>query len=56
MPKKKEPPLSPTEQRRRFEELARKSGAKASTKELRDALRRVAGATAEKPKKPSRLK
>jgi len=42
MPKKKQPPLTPQEQRRRFEALARQAGASASSKELRDAIERVA--------------
>jgi hypothetical protein len=42
MPKKKEPPLSAEEQRKRFEELARKSGASTSSKDLRGLLERVA--------------
>jgi hypothetical protein len=42
MPKKKEPPLTPKEQRRRFEELARESGASSSPKELREVLGRIA--------------
>ena len=42
MPKKKDPPLSVAEQRRRFEELARKSGASASSKNFRHLIERVA--------------
>lgn len=41
MPKKKEAPLDPKEQKRRFEELAREAGASASAKDFRDALKRV---------------
>lgn len=49
MPKKKEPPLSAEEQRRRFEALARQSGANASSKEVKDMLERLA--KRQKPKK-----
>jgi hypothetical protein len=46
MPKKKDPPLSAAEQRRRFEALARQVGARQSAEELRKTLRKVAtGAT-----------
>jgi hypothetical protein len=50
MPKKKEPPLTPEEQRKRFEELARQAGASSSPKEdVRKALERIAR---QKPKDP----
>ncbi len=42
MPRKKEPPLSAAEQRKRFEALARETGAGTSKKELKEALERVA--------------
>jgi hypothetical protein len=48
MPKKKEPPLSPNEQRRRFEALARQAGASASSKQLREMLGRIAKSRPEK--------
>lgn len=51
MPKRKEPTLSDAEQRKRFEALARKSGATASTKEFRDTLRRIARPSDNKPTK-----
>ena len=50
MPKKKEPPLSAEEQRKRFEELARESGARTSSKDLRGTLKRVAKSDAGKAK------
>lgn len=42
MPRKKEAPLSAAEQRKRFEELARETGASTSKKEMRDVIERVA--------------
>jgi hypothetical protein len=42
MPKKKDPPLSAAEQKRRFEALAREVGARQSAEELRKNLRQVA--------------
>lgn len=42
MPKKKEPPLSAAEQRKRFEALAREVGAHQSTGTLKRVLGRVA--------------
>jgi hypothetical protein len=50
MPKKKEPPLSAEEQRKRFEELARESGARTSSKDMREALKRAAQSDAGKTK------
>jgi hypothetical protein len=44
MPKKKAPPLTPAEQRKRLEELARQAGAAASSKDLRETVRRIARA------------
>lgn len=50
MPKKKDPPLSAAEQRRRFEALARQVGAQQSAEELKKTLRRVAaGPTGRQP-------
>lgn len=42
MPKKKDPPLSAAEQRKRFEALARQIGARQSAEELKKTLRKVA--------------
>jgi hypothetical protein len=42
MPKKKEPPLSASEQRRRFEALARETGARQSSQDLKKTLGRIA--------------
>lgn len=51
MPKKKEPPLGAEEQRKRFEELAKKSGAGASTADVQAILKRIARPDGHKPKK-----
>jgi hypothetical protein len=42
MPKKKEPPLSAEEQRKRFEELAREVGAHGSARDLKKTIGRIA--------------
>ena len=41
MPKKKAPPLTPEEQRKRFEALARQAGAQGSAKQFKETLGRV---------------
>lgn len=45
MPKKKGPPLSAEEQKRRFEALAREVGARQSAEEFKKNIRRVATVT-----------
>jgi len=53
MPKKKDPPLTPEEQKRRFEATARRVGAHGSAKEFRQTLGRVLSAKVKpKPCKP----
>ena len=52
MPKKKQPPLSPEEQRKRFEALARESGARIS----KEQFRRIVGKIAVSPKRSPKLK
>jgi hypothetical protein len=42
MPKKKDPPLSAAEQRRRFEALARDVGAQGSAKQVKETLQQIA--------------
>lgn len=42
MPRKKEPPLSGAEQRRRFEQLAREAGAQGSTADFKRIVGRIA--------------
>jgi hypothetical protein len=51
MPKKKEPPLSPAEQKKRFEALAREVGARQSAEQFKKNLRKIAGATGKQPVK-----
>lgn len=41
MPRKKDPPLSPAEQRKRLEELARQVGATASAGDIKKTLSRI---------------
>jgi len=48
MPKKKDPPLSAAEQRRRFEALAREVGARQSPEDFKKTLK----STLEKKRKP----
>lgn len=48
MPKRKEPELTPAEQKKRFEELARQAGASASPKQFREVLGRIARPSAPK--------
>lgn len=45
MPKRKEPELTPAEQKKRFEALAREVGANQSADQFKKNLRRLAGAT-----------
>ena len=42
MPKRKEPELTPAEQKKRFEELARQSGASGSSEDLKKILKVIA--------------
>lgn len=49
MPKKKEPPLSAEEQKKRFEELARRSGAQATSGDMRRIIKKVARHLPKKP-------
>lgn len=48
MPKKKSPPLPDSEQKKRFEKIAKETGATASAKELREVLEKVARSTVSK--------
>jgi hypothetical protein len=48
VPKKKEPPLTPEEQRKRFEQLAKETGASRSTENFR----RMLGSVLKPKKKP----
>ena len=51
MPKRKEPELTPAEQKKRFEELARKVGARKSSEEFKKALRVTLTAGKKLPRK-----
>ena len=52
MPKRKEPELTPAEQKKRFEALAREVGAKQSPDQFKKALKRIVpvGRTTSRPK------
>ncbi len=49
MPKRKTPELTPAEQKKRFEALARQVGARQSAEEFKKTLRRIAGPTGKQP-------
>lgn len=52
MPRKKQPDLDPDEQKKRFEALARQTGASASAEQFREAVKRIAKARlGKKPEK-----
>ena len=51
MPKRKEPELTPDEQKKRFEALARQVGARQSAEEFKNSLRRIAGPLGRQPVK-----
>jgi hypothetical protein len=49
MPKRKTPELSPAEQKKRFEALAREVGARQTPEQFKKTLRRVAGPIGKQP-------